>query len=58
MRYICFCLILIISLINPAAARNEIPGPIHADVLKVIDGDTIEVRARTYDGGKRKTWCE
>ena len=58
MRYICLCLIMIMVLNNPAAARNEIQGPIHADVLKVIDGDTIEVRARTYDGGKRKTWCE
>ena len=48
MRYICLCLIMIMVLNNPAAARNEIQGPIHADVLKVIDDDTIEVRARTW----------
>ena len=58
MRYICLCLALMTSFISSAAARNEIQGSIYANVLKVIDGDTIEVRARTYDGGKRKTWCE
>jgi endonuclease YncB( thermonuclease family) len=32
------------------AAAEEIPGPVAADVIKVIDGDTLAVRARIWIG--------
>nr|CAD6429857.1 nuclease [Rhizobium sp. Q54] len=31
-----------------AAARDEIPGPVEAKVLRVIDGDTLLVEARPW----------
>lgn len=34
----------------PAAAREVLPGPIPARVLRVIDGDTLAVRARIWLG--------
>jgi endonuclease YncB( thermonuclease family) len=34
----------------PAAAREILPGPIPARVLRVIDGDTLAVRARIWLG--------
>ena len=33
-----------------AQARDLLPGPIPAQVLRVIDGDTLEVRARIWLG--------
>ncbi len=33
-----------------AAADDRIKGPILADVLRVVDGDTIEVRAHVWPG--------
>lgn len=30
---------------KPAPSPTRIPGPIHAEVLKVVDGDTMKVRA-------------
>jgi len=34
----------------PVAARERLPGPVLADVVKVRDGDTLEVRARIWLG--------
>ena len=31
-------------------AADTLPGPIQAEVIRVIDGDTIEVRARIWPG--------
>lgn len=36
--------------LTPAQARDILPGPIPAQVLRVIDGDTLEVRARIWLG--------
>ncbi|MSO71391.1 MAG: nuclease [Alphaproteobacteria bacterium] len=47
-----FIAALILALIiAPARAGEEpVPGPIPAQVLRVVDGDTIEVRARIWLG--------
>lgn len=36
--------------LTPAQAREMLPGPIPAQVLRVLDGDTLEVRARIWLG--------
>lgn len=36
--------------LTAAQARDMLPGPIPAQVLRVIDGDTLEVRARIWLG--------
>jgi endonuclease YncB( thermonuclease family) len=36
--------------LRPPAAREVLPGPIVAQVLNVIDGDTLVVRARIWVG--------
>ena len=33
-----------------AAAEDPLPGPIPAEVVRVIDGDTVAVRARIWPG--------
>ena len=45
-------LVLIATLIGGARARaaEVLPGPVIADVLKVIDGDTLDVSARVWLG--------
>src|SRR5262245_19597963 len=40
---------LIFGLCGPAAAE-VIPGPVAADVIRVIDGDTLALRARIWLG--------
>lgn len=40
------CVLLLCSLLQPAAAAEL--GPVNADVLRVLDGDTIEVRATIW----------
>ncbi len=35
---------------RPPAGREVLPGPVKAEVLKVIDGDTLTVRARIWVG--------
>jgi len=35
---------------RPAQAGETIPGPVLATVLRIVDGDTIEVRARIWLG--------
>lgn len=50
-------IIILLSLIStPAAiAHQPVPGPLEADVLRVIDGDTIEVRAFIWPGHSVET---
>jgi endonuclease YncB( thermonuclease family) len=51
-RVICIPLLLGSALISPATGVNisgrEMPGPVAAELLRVIDGDTIEVRAKIW----------
>jgi endonuclease YncB( thermonuclease family) len=35
---------------GPLAAKERLPGPVPAQVLAVVDGDTLEVRARIWLG--------
>jgi len=41
---------LLASVWQPAEARERLPGPVRAEVLKVRDGDTLTVRARIWLG--------
>lgn len=41
---------LICALFSPAIAADVLPGPIPAVVERVVDGDTIEVRAKVWLG--------
>ena len=41
---------ILVLLTGPVAADEVIPGPIPATVLRVIDGDTVSVRARVWLG--------
>ncbi len=45
MRYLIAALLTLPSV---TYAADTIPGPIQAEVLRVIDGDTIEVRAKIW----------
>jgi endonuclease YncB( thermonuclease family) len=38
---------LLVTAVN-AAARDEIEGPVSAEILRVIDGDTLLVEARPW----------
>jgi len=42
--------VLTAALCSPAAAEERIEGPLGAEVLEVIDGDTLLVRARIWLG--------
>ncbi|MFM2129700.1 MAG: hypothetical protein RL477_1246 [Pseudomonadota bacterium] len=45
------CLLLgLLGLVGSTAAREVLPGPVAAQVLKVLDGDTLMVRARIWVG--------
>ncbi|WP_417831655.1 thermonuclease family protein [Terasakiella sp.] len=44
---ISMCMML---LAQKAEARDVLPGPIRAEVLQVIDGDTLDVRAQIWLG--------
>lgn len=46
MRY----LIALALFASPALAAEPIAGPVKAEVVRVIDGDTVEVRARPWLG--------
>lgn len=35
---------------SPATAAEPVPGPVPAEALRVVDGDTIEVRAHIWPG--------
>lgn len=39
---------ILVLLAGPAVADEVIPGPIPATVLRIIDGDTVRVRARVW----------
>ena len=44
-------LFLTLSLASEASVRQEVlPGPVAGDVVKVLDGDTLAVRARVWIG--------
>ena len=45
MRYI---LLVLLALPNFASAADVLPGPIWAEVIRVLDSDRIEVRARLW----------
>lgn len=49
MRHL-FFVILLIALSCPAQAKETLNGPIIADVIRVIDGDTFDVRAKIWIG--------
>ncbi|XBQ17304.1 MAG: nuclease [Oceanicaulis sp.] len=37
-------------LLTPAAVAEPLPGPVPAEIVRVIDGDTIAVRANIWPG--------
>ncbi|MGM0423045.1 MAG: thermonuclease family protein [Pseudomonadota bacterium] len=39
-----------ILLAGPALARESLSGPVNAEVIRVIDGDTFDVRAQIWVG--------
>ncbi|MEX2649866.1 MAG: thermonuclease family protein [Alphaproteobacteria bacterium] len=41
-------LLLAVALAPPAAGAASLPGPVAADVVRVVDGDTLAVRARIW----------
>ena len=47
MRYLIAALL---AFPGAAFAADTLPGPIQAEVIRIIDGDTIEVRARIWLG--------
>ncbi|MBV5256878.1 thermonuclease family protein [Synechococcus moorigangaii CMS01] len=50
-------IIILLSMLTAplAAAQHVIPGPIEAEVVRIIDGDTIEVRAFIWPGHSVET---
>jgi endonuclease YncB( thermonuclease family) len=42
--------LMLAVLASQARAADSLPGPVTADVLRTIDGDTIEVQARVWLG--------
>ena len=51
-RYRAFAIALLLAAgsLPLRALEEKVPGPIEAEVLRVIDGDTLEVRARIWLG--------
>ncbi|SON53826.1 hypothetical protein HDIA_0285 [Hartmannibacter diazotrophicus] len=45
-----FCLSVLLAGGESSLARERLAGPVPADVIKVIDGDTLLVRARVWIG--------
>jgi endonuclease YncB( thermonuclease family) len=43
-----FALVIALSVGVPAAKAETLPGPIPADVLRIVDGDTVRVRAHVW----------
>lgn len=41
-------LLVSIAFVSPAQAHDEIPGPVTAQILRVIDGDTLLVEAMPW----------
>lgn len=46
MRSLLACLLVLALL--PVGAADPLPGPTPADLVRVVDGDTVEVRARIW----------
>ena len=45
-----FLLALVLALPSVALASEIIPGPILADVVRIVDGDTLDVDAHPWPG--------
>ena len=41
-------IILVVIFACPAAKSETLPGPIPADVVRIVDGDTVRVRAHVW----------
>jgi len=54
-RSVGLALALLAAAPAPAAARETVPGPITAEVVAVVDGDTVAVRARIWLGQSVET---
>lgn len=54
-RSVGFALLVLVLIAEPAAAGETVPGPITADVVAVVDGDTVTVRARIWLGQSIET---
>jgi endonuclease YncB( thermonuclease family) len=50
MRIAVFLVAGMLAAAGPAAAGETLPGPVAATVVRVVDGDTLEVRARVWLG--------
>ena len=49
------CLFCLLLLMPPLLAREPLPGPVPATVLRVIDGDSLVVRATIWLGQELET---
>ena len=45
-----FALFACTALLTQPAVAQEIPGPVPAEILHIVDGDTVGVRAHTWPG--------
>lgn len=45
-----FISLVFLALVRPAEARDVLAGPVEAEVVRVVDGDTLAVRARIWLG--------
>ena len=48
MKWICIFWAAMIATANPARAARLLPGPYEAQVLRVIDGNTVELRIKAW----------
>jgi endonuclease YncB( thermonuclease family) len=48
-------LLSLLALPSPTAAREELAGPIPAEIVEVIDGDTVKLRAHIWLGQEVET---
>ena len=46
----CIALLLFLCAFGPAIAAPALPGPVQAEVVRVLDGDTFDVRAQIWVG--------
>lgn len=49
-RFIVLCLVLTVVPPRMVLAGEEVPGPVRAEVVRVLDGDTIEISAQVWLG--------
>lgn len=50
LRVVLFSFIALISQVFTSVSADPLPGPIPADILRVVDGDTLKVRAHIWPG--------